>query len=62
MNNLERHELAWLARQSAPRWGGHIARGQLAPPGIQTMIDAGLIRRIADGYAITDAGRMASNN
>lgn len=57
--NLERLQLAYLAKSPRPLWGGHLQRGErITDPNMQRWIDSGFIEAVGtEGYRITDWGR-----
>ena len=67
LSDTERLELAWLARQQRPMWGGHIERDEPLPydSPLRRYLDLGLIerhqvmrqRQTIKGYRITNKGR-----
>jgi len=58
--SIEWLQLAWLARQPAPVWGGHMQRNEpCGDPDIPRWMRNGLIQRVdGQGYVITDKGRQ----
>lgn len=61
MTDLERLELAYLAKQYRPIWGAHLKRGEPLPDNnMKRWLVRGWMKQVGlQGYVITNTGREA---